>query len=454
MPPSRENSARSTSPGRSAAASVNMRSRRASPVKAKEWHRGKGRRVTNINRINVINNFGVEGRGGSHAGWLTARIALAALMLLWCVVTVSVLRSVPLAPAASPAGARGPPPRAHAARATKAPASIDEVSLFGADSRVDFQLRTPHAPSCGRPLAPADVAFTLVSQLSEDRLWMVPFHCQRWGDHPMSIAVSSDRTAKDVTAELVSKGCSGERLTVQTVGTHYDPTGKEYPVNLLRNVALAAVATSHVVYADVDFWPSANLYDVLSSPAPTQRFAADPKFLTIVPAFQMFRRCREYKDCKNKNLPAMPTTRSELFALIRQKQASTFDPTNRGGHGSTKYITWRDQDTGTLVDLKCIKSNRFEPYLAFRYCADLPPFQERFTGYGKNKMTVSGRGGAEPAFEMGVVAITASCVFFFWCCPAYCEGLRSLGDVLSPRSRGPKIAWGSSARYHAQIDTN
>ena len=150
----------------------------------------------------------------------------------------------------------------------------------------------------------------------------------------------------------------------------------------------------------------------------------------------------------------MPTTRSELFALIRQKQASTFDPTNRGGHGSTKYITWRDQDTGTLVDLKCIKSNRFEPYLAFRYCADLPPFQERFTGYGKNKMTVSGRGGAEPAFEMGVVAITVSCVFFFFCCPAYCEGLQSLGDVLSPRSRGPKIAWGGSARYHAQIDTN
>ena len=79
-----------------------------------------------------------------------------------------------------------------------------------------------------------------------------------------------------------------------------------------------------------------------------------------------------------------------MFQLIKMKKASTFDPTNVGGHGSTKYITWRDQEVGTMVDLPCIKSNRYEPYLVFRYCSELPPFQEGFTGYGKNKMTVRG----------------------------------------------------------------
>jgi hypothetical protein len=46
--------------------------------------------------------------------------------------------------------------------------------------------------------------------------------------------------------------------------------------------------------------------------------------------------------------------------------------------------------TTTYIDvcgLASIKSNRYEPYLVVRYCSELPPFQEGFTGYGKNKMT-------------------------------------------------------------------
>jgi len=66
---------------------------------------------------------------------------------------------------------------------------------------------------------------------------------------------------------------------------------------------------------------------------------------------------------------------------------SPFDVTNRGGHGSTLYQNWFAQEEGYLLDLPCVRSNRYEPYMAFRYCQDLPPFQEVFTGYGKNKMT-------------------------------------------------------------------
>ena len=87
----------------------------------------------------------------------------------------------------------------------------------------------------------------------------------------------------------------------------------------------------------------------------------------------------------------MPSNREELIRqLTLQKGAvSAFDPTNRGGHGSTRYNAWIDQEDGTFVDLGCVKSNRYEPYLAIRRCAEMPPFQEGFTGYGKNKMTVS-----------------------------------------------------------------
>eukprot|EP00956_Cyclotella_meneghiniana_P002674 scaffold3158_cov47-Cyclotella_meneghiniana.AAC.9 len=251
-----------------------------------------------------------------------------------------------------------------------------------------FRSNTPHAPSCQAPLDVADISFTLVSQLSFDRIWMIAQHCERWGNHPISVAVFSNRNATEVKADAVANGCSEEQLMVQTVNrAKYDPSGTEYPVNILRNLALSAVTTSHVVYADVDFWPASNLYAILSQPSVKERMASDPYLATVIPAFQMIRQCHVFRDCKDKNIPVMPKNKEALLELVDQHKASSFDPTNKGGHGSTKYATWKHQEEGTFVDLPCIKSNRYEPYLAVRYCDKLPPFQEGFTGYGKNKMS-------------------------------------------------------------------
>ena len=84
----------------------------------------------------------------------------------------------------------------------------------------------------------------------------------------------------------------------------------------------------------------------------------------------------------------MPKDKEELISLIQKKAVSTTQ-LGTNGHSSTKYKTWMNQKTGTFVDLPCFKSNKYEPYLTVRYCSDLPPFQEGFTGYGKNKITVS-----------------------------------------------------------------
>ena len=78
----------------------------------------------------------------------------------------------------------------------------------------------------------------------------------------------------------------------------------------------------------------------------------------------------------------------DLRPLLDSQDVGVFDlESNWNGHGSTSYKTFLLQNDGELFDLPCINSNRYEPYLAFRYCSDLPPFQEAFTGYGKNKMT-------------------------------------------------------------------
>jgi len=83
----------------------------------------------------------------------------------------------------------------------------------------------------------------------------------------------------------------------------------------------------------------------------------------------------------------MPADKDQLVSMIVDRHADPFDPTNPGGHGSTRYKEWFEQSAEALVPIECVRSNRYEPYLVFRYCRDLPPFQEAFSGYGKNKMT-------------------------------------------------------------------
>ena len=86
----------------------------------------------------------------------------------------------------------------------------------------------------------------------------------------------------------------------------------------------------------------------------------------------------------------MPLGLTDLKQQILAHKVTRFDPTNRGGHGSTRYKDWFKQnydDGDPLLEIECFLSNRYEPYLVFRLCQELPPFQEAFTGYGKNKMT-------------------------------------------------------------------
>ena len=275
--------------------------------------------------------------------------------------------------------------------ATEIPSSIDELSAIVTTSPSDFQLFTPAAPSCNKHLDAEFVSFTLVSQLSDDHIWMVQYQCERWGDNPMSIVVLTDRTATSVKMELVLMGCSEEHLTLQTVRKIYDPLVMEYPVNLLRNMAISAVKTSHFIYADVDFWPSTKLHTVLSAEKTRHRFASDPKLAVVIPAFQLHQRWGDKdKYCREKNIQMMPKGKVDLFELVKTRKASRFDPTNEASHGSTNYAAWKEQKRGTFVDLPCIKSDRYEPFLALRYCRELPPFQEGLTtGYRHDKMSVS-----------------------------------------------------------------
>lgn len=249
--------------------------------------------------------------------------------------------------------------------------------------RSPFLAVTEHAPVC-RGMTADEVSYTLVTQLSGDRLWMMEHHCQRWGPHPISIAVVTNETAQKVRNRLTDLGCPRKQLFVQTIKDYY---AQDYPVNLLRNMAMQKVTTSHVAYVDVDFWEATDLYTNLMTSNIRQHLADDPKAALVLPAWQLLRQCADWRECPEDNIPVMPNTKTELLSLYRHSNATQFDPSNRGGHGSTRYRDWLTQPAAELLPIDCVLSNRYEPYVVVRYCRDLPPWQTAFSGYGKNKMT-------------------------------------------------------------------
>jgi hypothetical protein len=74
------------------------------------------------------------------------------------------------------------------------------------------------APQC-TPIDADDVTYTLVTQCSTDRLWMIGHQCKRWGtNHPISLVVYTEQTLEEVTRELVEGGCTLNQISQEGGG--------------------------------------------------------------------------------------------------------------------------------------------------------------------------------------------------------------------------------------------
>ena len=271
--------------------------------------------------------------------------------------------------------------------------SNNEEGTTENDVYPDFQIYTDGAPECNHPLRTEEIDYTLVTQLSYDRVWMMRKHCRRWPGN-ISVVIFTDKDLPMILTELQALGCANandvNKFQCQTVvASEYDVG--EYPVNKLRNLALSQIITTHVLLVDVDFWPSTELYDTLMMQNVKSWLSSDYSLAIVVPAFQVYRDCDENEECEKENIAKMPSTMKDVTSRWRHghpwSQVYMFDPTNVGGHGSTDYPKFLEMQKGDLYDIECTRSNRYEPYVAVRYCEDLPPYQEQFTGYGKNKVS-------------------------------------------------------------------
>jgi hypothetical protein len=204
-------------------------------------------------------------------------------------------------------------------------------------------------------------SFTLVTQSSPERLWLLRETCQRWTG-PIVLAVyvrSADATvvADDhlwVPMPDGSKAKIGEGVCTNATVITYVASGgggdaadagggerkerraaaaADYPVNRLRNLAVAAVRTTHFFYIDIDFWPAADLEQRLVAysaaggveggsgsgnggvSGPFRRWFAAERSAIVVPAFDLLavsKGCPYADHCRQTYQRTAPRTFPQL----------------------------------------------------------------------------------------------------------------------------------------------
>ena len=250
----------------------------------------------------------------------------------------------------------------------------------------EFQFALPNTPACDA-VHPQEVAYTLALQLSDTRLWMMRQHCALWGETaPISIAIWTSMDTSEVQENLKTLGCKLEYITLNTLSSEKQ-TLADYPINQLRNLALSGVATSHALVLDVDMLPSIDLFDTLNIPGVRDALSKDPKLAVVIPAFQtQDLKCGTTTKCRSRHLYWMPKDFEDLVIGLSSSKILPYDPTHFSRQGSTNYRKWMQQTHGELADIPCVSSNQYQPYVVVRLCHHLPPFQDRFVGYGGNNM--------------------------------------------------------------------
>ncbi|NXL84697.1 LARG2 glucuronyltransferase, partial [Alectura lathami] len=213
---------------------------------------------------------------------------------------------------------------------------------------------------------PTDV--TLVAQLSMDRLQMLEAICKHWAG-PISLALyMSDAEAQQFLRYAQASEVLSARRNVAYHIVYKE--GQFYPINLLRNVALANTQTPYVFLTDIDFLPMYGLYDYLRNSI-QQLELSHRKAALIVPAFETL----HYR-------LTFPKSKADLLSMLDMGSLYTFRyHVWPKGHAPTDYAKWR---TAT-VPYRVAWQPDFEPYVVVRQ--DCPKYDQRFVGFGWNKVS-------------------------------------------------------------------
>lgn len=132
---------------------------------------------------------------------------------------------------------------------------------------------------------------------------------------------------------------SEEKAFIDYLNTHFLPARLTtllylmpqrgfFPVNLLRNLAIRNIRTTHFQVLDMDLWPSPNTYRELLRLPPSLR---DGRVAAILPVFffdrkQVLNRCKSFYDCALLALEHLPSNKTALEACLYAKACLSSKP--------------------------------------------------------------------------------------------------------------------------------
>eukprot|EP01045_Picozoa_sp_COSAG04_P005608 COSAG04_NODE_263_length_18621_cov_10.926790_5_plen_1200_part_00 len=225
-----------------------------------------------------------------------------------------------------------------------------------------------------------------MTQCSEDRLPQLVRTASSWGDRAVA-AVLLQTGGRNSKARIRQLASAEARLRVLLVRDRRPSTGLAegalYPINALRNLALAAARTELLLLVDVDQVPSEGLAAALAERGQTLAGALlSSRTALVIPAFEP---AGSFPG-EGLTLPQLDTWRRE--GAVTTFGAATYPP----GHGRTDETGWLTMALGeepTPLDPRdwprCPYAEGYEPYLILGRVG-APPFDERYEGYGRNKI--------------------------------------------------------------------
>ena len=294
---------------------------------------------------------------------------------------------------------------------------------------------------------------TLVTQLTVERFWLVQETCQyRWTKDPMAVTIYFASLAEyqqyaESFQQALARVCPLVDLILYINDMDDSTAPTPYPINLLRNLALEMVQTSHVLVYDVDFVPAVHLADDIraafairhkahqatnnSTTTASSRLTDERYQALVVPALQ-FNVPRDggnttissfYNNNDPKYRRLIPSTFDQVSLCVKTGLCRPFDENQNQAHGATRTDEWlqrkwyhtvpcsddNNPSNKPLQDLRyvpCIDSPAYEPYLVLPWCfmtqstttssgggdsagnnkRSVPYYDERFVGYGWNKI--------------------------------------------------------------------
>lgn len=167
------------------------------------------------------------------------------------------------------------------------------------------------------PDAPFSISGVCVTTL--DRLVLLPQLLYRW-EGPLVLVINgrADREGEMIT--YINSHYLPSRLTVIL---YLIPIGEKvaFPVNMLRNLAIRNIETTHYQILDMDLMPTTNTYSEMMKLPVSLRSGHNA---VILPVFfydrkAMLARCKDISSCALLSLEADPQNKIELEACLKSK---------------------------------------------------------------------------------------------------------------------------------------